>query len=615
VEWVIRKFAPSSGATRHLLPKGEGTGKLLACASITLLIALMLLPNIVWLAHDPSGAVWVAALLLPLAALTIWFAALGRLPWLACLLLAPFAMLAPLETYYIAQYHHPTSAQIIATIVATNPLEAQEYFGRSLFPLALVLLGGAAVALLASWSSFRARLRWRGRMRIGLVCAGIGAMLAPLGAGFAMARHESSAAKAESESASAPLRDYGHAIEDGYPFGVVPRIVDYRREWDQMRAEAARFKAFQFHAHRVGATSHQRQVYVLVIGESSRRANWQLFGYDRATNPELSKLKNLVPIIHFISTWPESIAAIPMILTRRKPDMAWDAPWHEASILRAMQESGYETYWISNQQAIGEFDSPVSMYAYEAEHVEWLNHASWTAPGSYDGDLIQPLKDALHASNKNLFIVLHMMGSHVKYDYRYPPAFEHWKPTQVSPPGQGSGIERARNSYDNSILYTDHVLAQVIDALKSSHAVAALWFESDHGELIPTPTCDKEGHGVGTVPEYEIPTLFWYSDSYLEHFPTRVAALRANAGKRTLSADTFESLIDMAGVTFPSHDETWSLFSPHWRYHTRWVAQTRHIDFDTAHIEKLCQRVQPGPKGGQVHFSGDGLDKANRSEK
>jgi glucan phosphoethanolaminetransferase (alkaline phosphatase superfamily) len=330
-----------------------------------------------------------------------------------------------------------------------------------------------------------------------------------------------------------------------------------------------------------------------------------LFGYARATNPELSRLENLVPITHFISTWPESIAAIPMILTRRKPAMAWDAPWHEASILRAMQEAGYETYWISNQQAIGEFDSPVSMYAYEAEHVEWLNHASWSAPGSYDGDLIQPLKDALRASGKDLFIVLHMMGSHVKYDYRYPKAFERWQPTQLSPPGEGSSNERARNSYDNSILYTDHVLARVIGVLKASGAVTALWFESDHGELIPTPTCDKEGHGVGTVPEYEIPALFWYSDSYRAHFPSRVASLRANAGKRTLSADTFESLVDMAGVTFPTHDETWSLFSPQWHYHTRWVAQTRHIDFDTARFDKTCERVLPGKEEGQGHVSND----------
>lgn len=555
---------------------------------IVLLVALLMLPNFVWLAHDTSGNVWVAALVLPAAMLALLFALLGRWPWLACLLLAPFALLAPLEAFYVAQYHHPTSAQIIATIVATNPLEADEYFGRLLAPLAVALLAGLAVALLAAWSSWRARLRWRGSWRVGLSCACVAAMLLPLGIGYASFRHKSAS---ESESTATPLRDYGDAIEDGFPFGVIPRVVKYRNEWDRMRIDAARFKAFRFHAQRAGAPLHRRQVYVLVIGESSRRANWQLFGYDRATNPELSKLENVVPITHFIATWPESIAAIPMILTRRKPDMAWDAPWHEASVLRAMSEAGYETYWISNQQAIGEFDSPVSMYAYEADHVEWLNHASWTAPGSYDGDLIQPLKDALGASGKDLFIVLHMMGSHVKYDYRYPKAFERWTPTQLSPPGRGTRIERVRDSYDNSILYTDHVLAGVIDVLRESGAVSALWFESDHGELIPTPTCDKEGHGVGTVPEYEIPALFWYSDAYRQDFPQRVAALQSNAGKRTISADTFESLIDMAGVAFPSHDETWSLLSPDWHYHTRWVAQTQHIDFDTARIDKKCEQV------------------------
>lgn len=575
-----------------MTPRNPGRWRNLALATIVLLIALLMLPNLFWLAYDGTPATWIAALVLPLALLAVFFALLGRWPWLACLLLAPFALLAPLETYYVAQYHHPTSAQIIATIVATNPLEAREYFGREMLPLALALLAGLSVALLASWAAFKTRLDWRGHLRVAVLCGGIAALPVSLGVRFAESRPASSTSASESVSGS--LTAFGDSIKQGYPFGVLPRIVEYRSEWDRMRAEAAQYKSFRFHARRVGPPLHQRQVYVLVIGESSRRADWQLFGYDRPTNPELSKLKNVVPLTHFITTWPESIAAIPMILTRRKPYMAWDAPWHEASILRAMQEAGYETYWISNQQAIGEFDSPVSMYAYEAQHVEWLNHASWTAPGSYDGDLIQPLKDALHASDHDLFIVLHLMGSHVKYDYRYPRAFEHWKPTQVSPPGEGTQIERARNSYDNTILYTDHVLAQVIGVLKSSGAVSALWYESDHGELIPTPTCDKEGHGVGTVPEYEISALFWYSDGYLAHFPQRVATLRAHAGKQTLSADTFESLIDMAGVTFPGHDETWSLFSPDWRYHTRWVAQTRHIDFDTARIGKQCQRVLPG---------------------
>lgn len=566
-----------------------------ALVAIALLVALVMVPNALWLAHADVASVRVAALVLPLGSLVLLCALLGRWPWLACLLLAPFALLAPLETFYVAQYHHPTSAQIIATIIATNPLEAREYFGHVLLPLVLALLGGLALALAAAWLAHRARLRWHGWTRIAALCAGAIALLAPLVSGYATL-HSASAATSASAStpALAPLRDWGNDFTNGYPFGVVPRIARYRNEWDRMRADAAKFQAFRFHAHRAGPPLGQRQVYVLVIGESSRRANWQLFGYDRPTNPELSKLANVVPLTRFITTWPESIAAIPMILTRRKPAMAWDAPFDEASVLRAMAEAGYETYWISNQQAIGEFDSPVSMYAYEAQRVEWLNHSSWTAPGSYDGNLVQPLRDALAASNKDLFVVLHMMGSHVKYDYRYPPAFGRWQPTQVSPEGDGSRIERARDAYDNSILYTDHVLAQVIDTLKASGAVSALWYESDHGELIPTATCDKEGHGVGTVPEYEIPALFWYSDGYARAFPQRVANLRAHADRRTLSADTFESLIDMAGVTFPTHDESWSLFSPDWRYHTRWVAQTRHIDFDTARIGKDCERVYPG---------------------
>ncbi|MGH8153232.1 MAG: hypothetical protein ACREPF_10950, partial [Rhodanobacteraceae bacterium] len=82
----------------------------LAIGAIALLIALLLLPNLVWLAYDRSGAVWIAAVVLPLALLAVWFTVLGRWPWFACLLLAPVALLAPLETFYVAQYHHPTSA-------------------------------------------------------------------------------------------------------------------------------------------------------------------------------------------------------------------------------------------------------------------------------------------------------------------------------------------------------------------------------------------------------------------------------------------------------------------------------------------------------------------------
>ena len=221
-----------------------------------------------------------------------------------------------------------------------------------------------------------------------------------------------------------------------------------------------------------------------------------------------------MPLTNLDSSWPESITAIPIILTRKPITETKFTWWKEASILRAMKEAGYETYWISNQQAIGKYDSPVSTFAFEAQHDEFLNHVSWSAPGSYDEDLLQPLRDALHDSNGDLFIVLHMMGSHQSYDFRYPEPYKKFRPAESDPPDGTPAREHSLNSYDNSILYTDHVLASIIGILRDDGAVTGLWFESDHGESLPTATCKMEGHGNGTRYEYEIPALVWYSDAY-----------------------------------------------------------------------------------------------------
>src|SRR5579875_2675338 len=231
-------------------------------------IVLLMLPNLLWLARPHDIVTWVQALVLPSCMLITLFALLGRRPWLACLLLAPF------EIYYVAQYHHPTSAEIIATIVATNPRETREYFGALLMPLALCLAAGLALACLAAWWSFRAGLRWRGRLRAAIVAIAIATPLATAVAGFAGARGTFAA---RAHAGAALLQTLADQVQPGYPFGVFQRLAEYRRESDAMRADAAKLDAFRFHAHRTGPQPHRRQVYVLVIGESSRRDHWQLF--------------------------------------------------------------------------------------------------------------------------------------------------------------------------------------------------------------------------------------------------------------------------------------------------------------------------------------------------
>lgn len=558
-----------------------------ACAVITL-VALIMLPNLVWLWVGHGIDVWISALVIPGLLLVVLFALCGKQPWLACLLLAPFAALASMEALYIGTYLRPTSAEIVATLVATNPREAREYLGNGLWPLLLCTAIGLLLALLAAWWSWRSNLQWRHRSRTWILAITI---TLPVAVFSAAAIGAPGSLIERVNNGVSMLTSLNDSVIDGYPFGLLPRVAEYRQQWRQMHADATRLDAFRFHARRTG-TAEKRQVYVLVIGESSRREDWQLFGYERPTNPQLAALDHLIPISDMVTPWPESITSIPLILTR-KPITDSSQVWSEASILRAMQEAGFDTYWISNQLAIGKFDSPVSTYAYEARHVVFLNHASYTEPGSYDEVLLQALRDTLHDSRSDLFVVLHMMGSHAIYDYRYPASFRKFQPTEMGPTSGGSTQERIQNSYDNSIVYSDHILAQVIDILRGSGTISALLFESDHGESLPSSTCSLSSHGNGTRYEYQIPALFWYSDAYARMFPARIDALRANAGKKTLNADTFESLIDMAGVDFHGHDESRSLFSPQWRYRPRIVNRPWRADIDQATFSGRCGYVMP----------------------
>ncbi|MBS0211851.1 MAG: phosphoethanolamine transferase [Proteobacteria bacterium] len=594
----------------------------LAIGLLIALLALILLPNGVWLAGGRELThPWIAPVIIPLALLLALLALLGNRIWVACLILLPFAILSPMEAFYIKAYGRPSFAEIIATLIATNPREMHEYLGMLIWPLLGLVLAATALPLFAARSSYRAGLRLSARTRWWM--AGI-ALATPLAIGAVAGFGAQGDLHARWEASLKQETELGDQFQYGWPFGLIQRLVTYRQEWNAMHANVARLDDFHFHA-RLATPLPQRQVYVLVIGEASRRDHWQLFGYQRPTTPELEKTANLVPVTDLDSAWPESITAIPMILTRKPATISSYTWWKEASILRAMKEAGYETYWISNQQAIGKYDSPVSTFAFEADHEMFLNHASWSVPGAYDEVLLQALRDVLRDSHGNLFIVLHMMGNHQSYDYRYPDAYKRWRPTQSDPwedddddGGDASAssdstsdaasdsssaasddatdpedVQRGINSYDNSILYTDHVLASIIGVLHDSGAVSALWFESDHGEALPSATCTAEGHGHGIRSEYEIPVLFWYTDSYLAAFPARVAALRANAGKRTMSESTFESLADMAGVAFPGHDPTWSLFSTLWRYHPRIVNRPSQGDIDTATFSKECDLVQP----------------------
>lgn len=574
--------------------------RILACLLLTLFIALLMLPNIVWLWQAPRETTYHWLVLAIALILTVgWFAFFDRALWLGCLVLSPLALLMPLELYYILHYSAPTSVVVFGTIAASSPAEASQFFGANLIPIAVMCGVSFVVAIFIAWRLRRSGLRWKGRMPRVMAWVLILGIPFPLFYGLAFPQKTESVSKlTRVEAAMAFETDSMRRwVEPGYPLGALLRVGWFYRYRYTKRAKVDRLADFHFDAA-LTTPLPQRQVYVLVIGESSQRGHWQLFGYDRPTNPELSKLHQLIPITQMVSAYAATIVALPVMLAAKPAKDKFADIWPQASIVRAMKEAGFATWWISNQYPVGPYDSAVAAYAQEADHVVWLNYADWQGRGHHftDGDLLKPLHKALADSHQNVFIVLHMLGSHVRYDYRYPSSFRHFTPTLADIEGDQPKWQRVTNSYDNTILYSDWVLAQVIDTLKNSGAVTALWYASDHGETLPSADCDENQHGHGNRAEYQIPAFFWYSHAYAAAFPQRVATIMANANKRSMSENTFSSLIDMTGVDFPGHEkkDQWSLFSRNWHYHPRWVNHgSWQVNFDEAKPHGACASLQP----------------------
>ena len=574
-----------------------------------LIYALWILsPNFVWLTQcngrhfaDSIPYALMSGLLPSLVALVMLFGVCARRLWVGCMLLLPFLPLIPVEIAYIVHYHEPTWYAIIATSFESNSHEIIDFLGAAIWPLLLACVLSTLFGVVIVVHARHARLVWVDRTRAWalIACTTIVVLFA-----FREWRaHESqdvrstSSMRSTTTSSERRLPAWTADIEPSFPIGVPVRFMHYREEWNAIRAHTQKLASFRFGTYPIKHFA-QRQIYVLVVGETGRRDHWQLYGYPRPTNPELLKIPNLILFTHMITPAGESRDSVPMIVSR-KPATDHAPFYSERSITAAFSEAGFDTYWLSNQMAIGHFDSPIAAVAYDAAHVSFYSVTDWDHPGTYDEVLLNPLREAIRQSSKDLLVVLHTMGSHSNYANRYPEAFDVFTPSLkgVSEPDYYdlSLHERLLNSYDNSILYTDHFLSEVIHTLASTDAISALWYVSDHGEDFASATCKLAGHGNGTTNDFRIPSFFWYSTAYAAADADALAQIRLHSTMKMTTEVIAESLVDMAGLDFPSHDQTRSIFSPRWQERPRIVTVLGQfdLDFDAAAVSPKCKIMVP----------------------
>lgn len=301
------------------------------------------------------------------------------------------------------------------------------------------------------------------------------------------------------------------------------------------------------------------EIYVIVIGETSRAANWQLNGYGRQTNPLLSQEPNLVSFGKALSEINTTHKSVPMLMSYLTADNFGEEVAKTKSIFSAFNELGYETSFISNQRRNHSY---IDFYGSEAKKVNFLTDAN--GPQA-DSSLLQPFRVAISDKNRNkIFIILHTYGSHFEYNKRYPADMAYFKPDNNSS-ADPSNREQLVNAYDNTIRYTDMTLASIIDILRDSGRVAALIYTSDHGEDIFDDERERFLHAspVATYYQLHVPMIVWTSDRYNELYPEKTFSLRNNSNKDvSSSASVFHTVLDLAGITSPYYNKSLSLSSP-----------------------------------------------------
>ena len=288
---------------------------------------------------------------------------------------------------------------------------------------------------------------------------------------------------------------------------------------------------------------NQKSVVILVIGESARSENFSLYGYPKNTNPLLSKIPN---VSHFNATSDATYttAGVKSIVEHENTDELYEI------LPNYLYRNNVDVIWRTTNWG----EPPVHIKNYQNREALMPNCKGDGC--DYDGILLSGLKEQILASKKNkILIVLHTSTSHgPTYSKKYPAQFEIFKPVCNSVELGNCSHTELVNAYDNTIVYTDYLLANVIKDLKQLQEYkSAMIFVSDHGESLGENNLYMHGlpRSIAPKQQYEIPFIVWTSDN---------SARQMKPNKILTQNYVFHSVLNFLNIQSPIYKEQMNIF-------------------------------------------------------
>lgn len=520
--------------------------------TLTLLVALWLMLTVnatfwstVWqgVGGWSNGNTWFL-FSLPLVVLCWLFGLLSLLSWgrTTKVILAVFLLISASASYFMSTYGIVVDYTMLTNVLQTDPAEAADLLTSRLVGW-MLLFGVLPVVVLS-----RARLLQRGWKRelwgklggiaLALVCIG-----AIVGTSF--------------QSYSSLVRNNREIRLMLVPSNVVAATHSYLKR--KLRAPE-KLEIVGKDAYRL-LPGGKPKVTVLVVGETARAANFSLNGYSRDTNPELAE-RGVLNFTNASSCGTATATSVPCMfqdLGRRNfQDAHADS---REGLLDVLQRAGISVLWRDNNSGCKGACARV-----QYEDVSHVDLSLLCQSGEcYDEILLKGLQAYLDGLDRDAVIVLHMKGSHgPAYYKRYPPAFEKFTPVCHDSQLDRCSQESIINAYDNTLLYTDHVLGEAIDILQRNgeRLDTALLYLSDHGESLGENGIYLHGLPYAMAPQEQthIPMVLWLSRGMQVRQDIATDCLEAKLEQPASQDNLFHSVLGLMDVHTKAYQAPLDLF-------------------------------------------------------
>ena len=461
-------------------------------------------------------------------------------PVLAFMLLAAAA-----GAYFMLSYGVVIERTMMVNVLLTDTREARELLSWRMVG-ALALLGVLPVALL-----WRARMSWPSGLRqlrnnaLTLVAA-LALAIVAMGLSF--------------QDLSATMRNHTQLRYLINPLNSFYAIATLGERPIQRNGAAVLPIGQDAHLAPRPAGAHPPLV-LLVVGETARSDHQGLNGYARDTTPELAA-RGVVSLRNAWSCGTNTAASVPCMfspLGREAFDARQDNTEGLADVL---QRAGYAVLWLDNQ---------AGGCKGVCDRVPTVDDKALQTPGLCDAEgecLDEVMQNGLderiaqlppERRARGVVVFMHQMGSHgPAYYKRSPKAFKKFEPECTTNALQQCSREQVVNAYDNTIVYTDHVLASNIDWLKAHEAQwsPALMYLSDHGESLGENNLYLHGLPYRFAPDVQkhIPWVLWLSPQFQQESGISLKCLARLRDEHVSQDNYFHTVLGLLGVRTKVYD-------------------------------------------------------------